>query len=82
MITERLSRMLPQRVLNQVEAYADAASTLFEVHDPRVLTAIGPSAVRGTILKRGKQGRRRLEILSSPIAHLRDWTYPHDHPKR
>jgi len=77
MITDRLSKMLPQKVKNQVEAYADAASTLFEVHDPRVLSAIGPSAVRGTILKRGKQGVPT-EIPSSHRTYF-DWTYPHDH---
>ena len=76
-IAERLSRMLPTKVKNQVEAYADAASTLFEVRDPRVLSAIGPSAVRGTILKRGKQGVPT-EIPSSHRAYF-DWTYPHDH---
>ncbi len=76
-LTERLSRILPPKVKNQVEAYADAASTLFEVHDPRVLSAIGPSAVRGTILKRGKQGVPT-QIPSSHRAYF-DWTYPHDH---
>ena len=76
-ITDRLSKILPQKVKNQVEAYADAASTLFEVHDPRVLGAIGPSAVRGTILKRGKQGVPT-QMPSSHRAYF-DWTYPHDH---
>jgi hypothetical protein len=75
----RLANILPQKVKNQVEAYADAASTLFEVRDPRVLSAIGPSAVRGNILKRGKQGVPT-QIPSSHRAHF-DWTYPSDQPE-
>ena len=78
-IKSRLARILPPRVQHQVEAYADAASTLFEVRDPRVLGAIGPSAVRGTILKRGKQGVPTI-IPSSHRAYF-DWTYPSDHPE-
>ena len=75
---ERIQSILPAKVKNQVEAYADAASTLFEVRDPRVLSAIGPSAVRGTILKRGKQGVPS-QMKASHYAHF-DWTYPHDFP--
>ncbi len=75
----RLTNILPSKVKNKVEAYADAAATLFEVRDPRVLSAIGPSAVRGTILKRGKQGVPT-QIPSSHRAHF-DWTYPQDQPE-
>ncbi|MCC6874354.1 MAG: ferritin-like domain-containing protein [Sandaracinaceae bacterium] len=64
---------------NQVEGYVDALSTLFEVRDPRVLSSIGPSAVRGTILKRGKQGVPT-EIPARHRAYF-DWTYPHDFPE-
>jgi len=78
MIDARVLGLLPTKVKNQLEAYADAASTLFEVHDPRVLGAIGPSAVRGTILKRGKQGVPT-EIPASHRAYF-DWTYPADYP--
>ncbi|MFO0713825.1 MAG: ferritin-like domain-containing protein [Sandaracinus sp.] len=77
-IEQRALSLLPSKVKNQLEAYADAASTLFEVHDPRVLGAIGPSAVRGTILKRGKQGVPTI-IPASHRAYF-DWTYPSDFP--
>ena len=78
-LTHRLANILPRQVKNQVEAYADAASTLLEVRDPRVLSAIGPSAVRGTILKRGKQGVPTI-IPGTHRAYF-DWTYPSDHPE-
>jgi hypothetical protein len=78
-LQSRLERILPDRVKKQVEVWADAASPLFEVKDPRVLSSIGPSAVRGAILKRGKQGRPT-EMPASHSAYF-DWTYPHDFPE-
>ncbi len=75
---DRVMALLPMRVRNQLESYVDSASTLLEVRDPRVLQAIGPSAVRGTILKRGKQG----VPTAMPARHHAwfDWTYPADQP--
>lgn len=78
MLSERLLGKLPAKVRSQVEGYADSVSTLFEVRDPRVLASIGPSAVRGTILKRGKQGVPT-QVPASHHAHF-DWSYPHDFP--
>ena len=52
----RVWNVLPGKVQNQLESYVDAASTLLEVRDPRVLSSIAPSAIRGSILRRGKQG--------------------------
>ncbi len=79
MISERVIELLPSRARSQVEGYADALSTLFEVRDPRVLSSIGPSAVRGTLLKRGKQG----VPTTMPASHRAyfDWSYPHDFPE-
>jgi hypothetical protein len=79
MLNDRVLALMPAKLKNQLEAYADAASTLFEVRDPRVLGAIGPSAVRGAILKRGKQGVPT-EIPATHRAYF-DWTYPADHPE-
>ena len=76
-LEQRALSLLPSKVKNQLEAYADAASTLLEVRDPRVLGAIGPSAVRGAILKRGKQGVPTI-IPATHRAYF-DWTYPADH---
>jgi hypothetical protein len=77
-LSKSLYEKMPMKVRSQLEGYADAISTLLEVRDPRVLTSIGPSAVRGTILKRGKQG-----VPTEVPAHHRayfDWSYPHDFP--
>jgi hypothetical protein len=75
---DRLEKILPTRVKKRVEEWADAASPLFEVKDARVLSSIGPSALRGAILKRGKQGRPS-EMPATHSAYF-DWTYPHDFP--
>jgi hypothetical protein len=78
-LKQALLGKVPPKVRSQLEGYADAISTMFEVHDPRVLTSIGPSAVRGTILKRGKQG-----VPTQVPAHHRayfDWSYPNDFPE-
>jgi len=79
MISERVMSLLPNRVRSQVEGYTDALSVLTQVHDPRVLSSIGPSAVRGTLLKRGKQNAP----TTMPATHRAyfDWSYPHDFPE-
>ena len=75
---DRIEKILPTRLRQRVEEWADAASPLFEVKDTRVLSSIGPSALRGAILKRGKQGRPS-EMPATHSAYF-DWTYPHDFP--
>jgi len=79
MISDRVMGLLPNRVRSQVEGYTDALSVLMQVHDPRVLSSIGPSAVRGTLLKRGKQN----VPTTMPASHRAyfDWSYPHDFPE-
>ena len=79
MLSENVFRRLPKKVQSQLEGYAEAVSTLFEVRDPRVLASIGPSAVRGTILKRGKQNVPT-QMPASHRAYF-DWSYPHDFPE-
>lgn len=78
-LKEALLEKVPPKVRSQLEGYADALSTMLEVRDPRVLSSIGPSAVRGTILKRGKQGVPT-EMPASHRAYF-DWSYPHDFPE-
>lgn len=78
-LKESLLAKVPPKVKSQLESYADAVSTLLEVRDPRVLSSIGPSAVRGTILKRGKQGIPT-QIPATHRAYF-DWTYPNDFPE-
>src|SRR5690349_21306756 len=79
MLSARVLNHLPSRVRNRVEGYVDALSVLLEVNDPRVLSSIGPAAVRGTILRRGKQGHPT-EMPARHSAYF-DWTYPHDFPE-
>ncbi len=78
-LKESLLEKVPPKVRSQLEGYADALSTLLEVRDPRVLSSIGPSAVRGTILKRGKQGVPT-QVPASHSAYF-DWSYPQDFPE-
>ncbi len=79
MIKERVYNRLPMKVRSQLESYAEAAQTLLEVRDPRVLSAMAPSALRGTVLKRGKQN----VPTTMPASHRAyfDWSYPHDFPE-
>ena len=76
---ERLGRILPRAVKDRLEAYEEALSVLREMHDPRVMSSIGPSAVRGLLLQRGKQGHPT-KVRATHEAHF-DWTYPDDHPQ-
>lgn len=78
-LKESLLEKVPPKVRSQLESYADAVSTLLEVRDPRVLASIGPSAIRGTILKREKQG----VPTEMPASHRTyfDWSYPQDFPE-
>jgi len=57
----------------------EAIDVMSEMRDPRVLAALGPSGVRGLLLKRGKQGVPTK--VRSPHEVYFDWTYPHDNPE-
>jgi hypothetical protein len=73
---QSLTSKLPTRVKNQLESYFEALEILTEVKDPKVLSALGPSGIRGMILQRGKQGVPT-KIYSGHYAFF-DWSYPHD----
>jgi hypothetical protein len=79
MLKENVYNRLPSPVRSQLESYADAVSTLLEVRDPKVLSTMAPSALRGTVLKRGKQN----VPTTMPASHRAyfDWSYPHDFPE-
>ncbi len=70
---------LPPMVANQLDSYNEAFEIFSHIRDPKVLKALGPSGVRGLLLKRGKQGVPTL-MPANHSAHF-DWTYPHDHPE-
>jgi hypothetical protein len=76
---DRLKKALPDRVIDRLDPYLEAADIVSEMRDPRVLRSLGPSAGRGMILKRGKQGVPT-RIPANHSAHF-DWSYPHDQPE-
>jgi hypothetical protein len=75
----RLTNLLPNKMRNQVDSYFEALSVFREIRDPKVLRALGPSGIRGMLLRRGKQG----EPSKIPCNYeaLFDWSYPADHPE-
>ncbi len=79
MLKRDVVNVLPPRVRDQVDAWLEAAEVVSEMKDPRVLRSLGPSAVRGLLLHRGKQGTPT-KMQASHAAHF-DWTYPSDQPK-
>ena len=74
----RVTALVPTRVRRQLEAFADTLEVFTEIRDPRVFASMGPSAVRGLVLQRGKQGAPS-KMPAHHVAHF-DWTYPADHP--
>jgi len=77
--TSQLTRLLPARMQSQIDAYFEAFEVLLSVKDPKVLGALGPSGVRGLLLRRGKQGTPT-DMPATHAAHF-DWSYPSDQPE-
>jgi len=77
--TSRFTGFLPAKVRSQIDAYAEALDVFLQVRDPRVLSALGPSGVRGLILHRGKQGVPT-KVPATHRAYF-DWSYPSDQPE-
>lgn len=75
-VLARIAKLLPTKVQNQLESYADAVELLSEIKDPRVARSLGPAGVRGLLLQRGKQGTPS-KMAASHEAHF-DWSYPAD----
>lgn len=65
---------------DRADAAAETAGLLVAaLRNPRVLLAMGPAAVRGLVLRRGKQGTPTL--VQAHHAARFDWRYPDDHPE-
>lgn len=76
LFSERVVEKLPLPVRNTLDRYAEWLGLAREIQSPAVGHALGPSAVRGLFLRRGKQG-----VASGfPAAHTAtiDWTCPSD----
>ncbi len=72
----RLLGLLPPHAQSRAAAFAEAGGLVTEVHNPRVLVGLLPSAARGFLLQRGKQGVPTL-MQASHQAHF-DWSYSSD----
>jgi hypothetical protein len=75
----RLARIVPPRLRNALDAHLETLSVFAEIRDPRVLSSLAPSGLRGLILHRGKQGVPT-RIPATHAAHF-DWSYPSDQPE-
>ncbi|EDM76164.1 hypothetical protein PPSIR1_26928 [Plesiocystis pacifica SIR-1] len=64
---------------SQVDSYLETLSVFMEIRDPKVLRSLGPSGVRGMVLRRGKQGGPTKVPVSYDV-HF-DWSYPADFPE-
>ena len=67
---------LPSPMQNQAASYLEAGEIVTEVKNPGVLLSLLPSAARGFLLKRGKQGVPTL-MRASHDAYF-DWSYTAD----
>jgi hypothetical protein len=76
LLESKLLAKLPARVRERLDTYLEILDVMLEMRDPKVLSAIGPSGVRGLLLKRGKQGVPT-HMQANHAAHF-DWSYPSD----
>lgn len=68
-----------ERLRGQADAYREAGSILTEVANPAVLLSLLPSAARGFVARRGKQGVPSL--MTSGHSTYFDWSYTSDMPQ-
>jgi len=68
-----------ERLRGQADAYSEAAGILTEMHNPSVLYTLLPSAARGFLARRGKQGVPSLMVSSHETFF--DWDYQADMPQ-
>ena len=79
MNSQRILGILPQRIRQRVEPYAEAFQLMSAIKDPKVAATLGPSGIRGLVLQRGKQGVP-VQMKASHHAHF-DFRYPSDQPE-
>jgi hypothetical protein len=75
-LKNKIANIVPDGVRRRIEPALDAVEMVSEMRDPRVFMSLGPSAARGLLLKRGKQGVPT-KVPAHHSAHF-DWTYPQD----
>ncbi|MFT7583204.1 MAG: hypothetical protein ACI9MR_004890, partial [Myxococcota bacterium] len=72
-------KFVPKKVIDSLDSYVEHMSVLGQIRDPKVMLSLLPAAVRGLLLKRGKQGAPS-RMRASHDAYF-DWTYPSDQPE-
>ncbi|MGM0576571.1 MAG: ferritin-like domain-containing protein [Myxococcota bacterium] len=77
--TEGLYALLPHPVRRQVDSWREAFTSLVGIRNAGVVRSLAPSAVRGLVLHRGKQGVPTR--FSSDHEAYFDWSYPSDMPE-
>jgi hypothetical protein len=72
-----ITHLLPDKVRNTLDGYREMLELALQARHHSVLTSLGPSALRGLLLKRGKQG----VPTRFPARHeaFLEWSYPEDH---
>lgn len=75
----KLEPLLPAFVRRRLQPWLDTLAVVGEMHDPRVLRSLLPSAVRGLLLHRGKQGVPTRMGSHHPVCF--SWSYPDDQPE-
>ncbi|MCA9513533.1 MAG: ferritin-like domain-containing protein, partial [Myxococcales bacterium] len=78
-LLESMRKLMPRRVQSALDALGEAVAVFREIDDPRVMRSLGPSGVRGLLLKRGKQGVP--SVMPASHGAFFDWGYPHDQPE-
>lgn len=73
-----LVRRLPTPVRARVETFVDNLNTVLSVNNIQVMGRMGPSAMRGLFLRRGRDGTTAMQARHR--AHF-DFDYPGDHPE-
>jgi hypothetical protein len=76
---EKLGFLLPASMRSRLDAWLEILEVFSEIRDPRILRSMGPSGVRGLVMRLGKQGVPT-KTLAHHSAHF-DWTYPSDNPQ-
>jgi len=79
MLSELALRLVPKVLKQRLDAWGESLHVMAQIRDPRVMSSLLPSAVRGLFLRRGKQG----VPTAVPATHAAwfDWSYPHDDPR-
>lgn len=72
-------KFLPKRVQDTLDAWQESLKVLAAAQSPGVIASLAPSAVRGLVLRQGRQGSHS-RIRSEHDIQF-NWSYVSDHPE-